>query len=453
MAAAAKRVRVQNDWDFHSDEVAPEVSVPSAETRQQSMISPASSPVLVKPVFIQPRPMRPVPVRAVRPSFMLTSEVSDQLDVISDDDDSSAVSEAFKFSVGLQRLESMRRPDPSPMMLDAVEDQPQIVRPQPRAISQRAAEEFYEQAHTQGIPGMYVHEAAAEAHVWHRKWVVQDEKAHAVTGSGDATQFYAHHEAERMAGARNPSLDDDDDARFNTKRRFTPSNVEAENKAVEGDLVRPVALRVRHQTLPKAETKLPSSLLLSSYALGRSISPLTIPSVGSSSFGSDDMEAMQTEGTAPPAIIVADDDDDDEVVSTIPPNVSVSAITKARDGILHELAISGGETTSDRFKECLQFLESSFTLNICESDAALSEGRWLTLTKPSFFANLGDNDAGDPMYTLGRMSFDMFAPTQLVCSLQGNFNSVEKTSIQEGTPIPKALQKEVADGAELHTYE
>ena len=53
------------------------------------------------------------------------------------------------------------------------------------------------------------------------------------------------------------------------------------------------------------------------------------------------------------------------------------------------------------------------------------EGTWLTLTKPTFFGCVGENDQGDPMYTLGRMTFDMFQPSGLVCSLQGNFNAVE----------------------------
>ena len=442
MAVAAKRIRrYKNESGFHFEQIGPEVSAPS-ETRmqQQTVVSPSSSPVLVRPSFVRPCVLRPVPMRAIPPSFMLNSDLSDASDTVSEDEDESAVNRDL--------VHSLQRGEPSFMKQDTFLEQPVLIRPKPRAVAQQAAEEFYEQAHTQGIPGIYLLQASVDAQEWHRKWVQQDENAHGITSTGDATQFYAHHEEERMAGARNPSLDDD--AAFQTKRPFTPSKLEAEHEIVEGDLVRPVAVRVQHPTVPQADGKFPSSLRLSSYALGRNISPLTVPSLGSSFFGNIGTEPMQTQEAAPAYITVPDND---EVASYIPPSVSVSAVTKARDGILHELAISGGETTSDRFKECLQFLESSFTLNICESDAELSEGKWLTLTKPSFFANLGDNDAGDPMYTLGRMSFDMFAPTQLVCSLQGNFNSVERASIEEGTPIPKALQEEVANGVEIYTYE
>lgn len=444
MAVAAKRIRVHNESEMilHSAQsIGPEVSAPS-ETMQQTMISPSSSPVLVRPNVIRPCVVRPVPMRAMPPSFMLNSDLSDASD--DSDEDESAVNRNF-----VHPNELLQRTDSFVMENnDTFQEQPILIRPRPRAVAQQAAEDFYEQAHTQGIPGIYLLKASVDAHEWNRKWVQQDETAHGITNAGDAMQFYAHHEEERMAGARNPSLDEDDVA-FQAKRPYTPSKLEVEDDINEGDLVRPVALRVHHPTAPQAEDKLPSSLMLSSY--GRSISPLTVPSLGSSFFGNSGTDLMQTQDAAPTFITVPDNDEVESYI--IPTGVSVSAITKARDGILHELAISGGETISDRFKECLQFLESSFTLNICESDAELSEGKWLTLTKPSFFANLGENDAGDPMYTLGRMSFDMFAPTQLVCSLQGNFNSVERASIHEGTPIPKALQEEVTNGAEIYTYE
>ena len=83
---------------------------------------------------------------------------------------------------------------------------------------------------------------------------------------------------------------------------------------------------------------------------------------------------------------------------------------------------------------------------------------WLTLTKPNFFDCLGDNDQGDPMYTLSRMSFNMFSPANLICSLQGNFNSVELL-VNDGErtmPVPKSLSDAVLGSAgsqvELRTY-
>ncbi len=49
------------------------------------------------------------------------------------------------------------------------------------------------------------------------------------------------------------------------------------------------------------------------------------------------------------------------------------------------------------------------------------EGMWLTLSKPKYSDCLGQNAVGDYMYTMGRMSFDIFRPTSLVSSIQGMF--------------------------------
>ncbi|KAL7545742.1 hypothetical protein ACHAWF_009097 [Thalassiosira exigua] len=92
------------------------------------------------------------------------------------------------------------------------------------------------------------------------------------------------------------------------------------------------------------------------------------------------------------------------------------------------------------------------------------EGRWFTLTKPTYFNCLGFNDDGNPMYTLGRMSFEMFRPSDLVVSIEAVFNPIEYVAKGGGdapVSVPKALREEVdvimagegsGDGAGLMTY-
>ena len=263
-----------------------------------------------------------------------------------------------------------------------------------------------------------------------------------------------------------PLSDDDNEEAIrepDTKRRNAPP----------AGLVRPVALRVsRPAAVPPPEdpvlhasaVHVPRHIaraFASSYE--RSLSPLTLPSLGSSrhSFASHNREVHIVEDeemfVAPLEIIHPNK-------KAVPRPVSggtIAAVQNARDGILHELAISEGEATSERFQACLNVLSEHFKslqIDTCHSDCSLSEGLWLTLTKPTFFGNLGDNDQGDPMYTLGRMSFDMFAPTSLVCSLQGNFNSVERVSdidrlAMQDCFIPKGLQEDVHSGRSvLRTY-
>ncbi len=63
------------------------------------------------------------------------------------------------------------------------------------------------------------------------------------------------------------------------------------------------------------------------------------------------------------------------------------------------------------------------------------------------------------MYTLGRMSFDMFAPSSLVCSIKGIFNHIEVVDMEKDghkllKSVPKSLREEVSEGkTTLRKYE
>lgn len=138
-------------------------------------------------------------------------------------------------------------------------------------------------------------------------------------------------------------------------------------------------------------------------------------------------------------------------------------VLNARDTVLYSLAVTQGDVDSSKFVDSLDPLLKYFSQKELDTrphlvDQAESvDGMWLTLSKPSFFGCLGENDNGDPMYTLGRMAFDMFSPTNLVCSLQGNFNPVEVVSDEERKSmleqVPKALREEVESGKTvLRTY-
>jgi hypothetical protein len=141
--------------------------------------------------------------------------------------------------------------------------------------------------------------------------------------------------------------------------------------------------------------------------------------------------------------------------------VSVPTVQAARDSILQALAVHGGETDSSEFQSALAVLteHDRHVGTDGEHDPSPNtvEGMWLTLTKPTFFDCLGENDAGDPMYTLGRMSFDLFSPSDMICSLQGNFNSIERVNDDDRTvslkSVPRSLHKEVEEGSTvLRTY-
>jgi hypothetical protein len=85
------------------------------------------------------------------------------------------------------------------------------------------------------------------------------------------------------------------------------------------------------------------------------------------------------------------------------------------------------------------------------------EGMWISLSKPRFEGCLGNNAQKQPLYALGRMSFDMFRPCDLICSIQGTFNPVhviDGADAEAVKAVPRSLCSEVQNGANvLRTYE
>jgi hypothetical protein len=231
--------------------------------------------------------------------------------------------------------------------------------------------------------------------------------------------------------------------------------------------LRPTPVRVSRPDLPPAH-EIPHDGNVSGIPLNISalrhhdnVSPMSC-SVSDSSMDSDNFMMTLANRQHEQVHVV---EEDDEVFATHIPQIPrpiTSNVESARDGVLHSLAISQGDVDSDKFKMALKPLLQYFSEKSVDTRPHLSgnqsvDGQWLSLSKPSYFASLGDNDNGDPMYTLGRMSFDMFSPTNLVCSLQGNFNPIEVVSEEQRKAIletvPKSLRDEVEAGnTVLRTY-
>ncbi len=119
---------------------------------------------------------------------------------------------------------------------------------------------------------------------------------------------------------------------------------------------------------------------------------------------------------------------------------AVSHIVAAKMTLTEDLKRSGGDITTPTFLSCLQALKACYaakgwdarwrnssgdeSLGLASSSPFSLDGSWLTLSKPTYSDCLGRNEKGEYLYTLGRMSFDMFRPTQLKCSVQGSYNIV-----------------------------
>lgn len=130
---------------------------------------------------------------------------------------------------------------------------------------------------------------------------------------------------------------------------------------------------------------------------------------------------------------------------------TVKHIDNAKLEVIRSLAISGGDVTNKTFLFALEQLRALYLMtelaNLNLTDTSKSKGQdgnWLLLSRPNYAECLGTNSAGEYMYTLGRMSFDMFTPGSLVCSISGVFNSIEvvkdKSSLRS---IPKKLKDDI----------
>ena len=162
-----------------------------------------------------------------------------------------------------------------------------------------------------------------------------------------------------------------------------------------------------------------------------------------------------------------------------------SELQQTKTALLHALQMTGGDVTSEPFLHSLKRLRGLYKRSglDCRSRVVSSsahantsvaagtgaavvdemagatpqlEGMWLTLSRPNFHDCLGLNEQREYMYTLGRMSFGMYKPTKIVCSVQGTFNPihrVDSADVDEVESVPRSLRKELHEGRSLlRTY-
>jgi hypothetical protein len=134
--------------------------------------------------------------------------------------------------------------------------------------------------------------------------------------------------------------------------------------------------------------------------------------------------------------------------------VNANEISLIKNALTAELTATGGDSTTAKFEKFLDLLHSSYKsrgwdARWLEKDSTpfSMDGTWLTLTKPTYTECQGRNSKGEYIYSLGRLAFDMFRPTGLICSVQGVFNSISVTDSSECKrlgSIPSRLRKDVS---------
>lgn len=261
----------------------------------------------------------------------------------------------------------------------------------------------------------------------------------------------------RFVGSPVNNNDDDDD-----EEEETPILRPVAPLAVRPSAVRPMIVRAVRQEIPPPHDITHGCIphdIMTRRALGN-VSPMSC-SEGSASFQAPEMTVVNS---VRESVHVVEDYEEPSLSEISRPKAALSdTILSSRDAVLHSLAVSQGDVDSPKFAQAIDPLLKYFSQQELDTRPHLInksesvDGMWLTLSKPSYFGCLGENDNGDPMYTLGRMAFDMFSPTNLVCSLQGNFNPVEVVGEEERKAmlecVPKSLREEVESGKTvLRTY-
>lgn len=174
----------------------------------------------------------------------------------------------------------------------------------------------------------------------------------------------------------------------------------------------------------------------------------------------DDKAAAATVDSEEPDEIAGNDEQVDCYGTAVPQHRMFSFMKKkakkCKAKLIKALSEEDGDTTCSRVRDAVEELREVYKIMGSElrneQQERCLDGVWLTLSKPNYPECLGTNEAGEFMYTLGRMSFDMFRPTSLKCSIQGVFNPVFATDVVPGE-VPRSLRKEVQERQSvLRTY-
>lgn len=124
-----------------------------------------------------------------------------------------------------------------------------------------------------------------------------------------------------------------------------------------------------------------------------------------------------------------------------------------RSELVDSLLSSHGDVTNPRFLKALQVISSIYA----SSDPARPvddtsfidnylNSAWVSLSRPAYDGCLGSTERGDYMYALGKMSFNMFKPGHLKCSVQHTLNKIDYVCDMNSArnAVPWSLRRELA---------
>jgi hypothetical protein len=280
---------------------------------------------------------------------------------------------------------------------------------------------YYSECFLRGIAPLIADSAAAEVQGQYDKWWIQHTAYKETSDNSSSTIEYDKTAA--AAAHKRLRMEDDEGCRSKStnRRKYVRTVVDKDSNAV----------------------------LSTSDVVSISSGP-NVVSITSSLYGScKDSIAID--------VVRTDDLPPLEQISTIS-ILSKSSMEAVKNRLIEDLRQSGGRVDTTEATKCLEILQTHFARggrNVLNPSAL--RGNWLTISRPTYTECQGKSKNGENLYTLGRVGFDMFKPTGLLCSVQASFNNVQHINPKNpGRPlhVPKKLMHDLNKGeCQLHTYE
>lgn len=320
--------------------------------------------------------------------------------------------------------------------------------------SHMAAAVFYGECSKEGIPPTAAERAAMDVNGQYRRWWVD------AVASGTSAEDTASRRRKRRSSASTTTTTDHKRKRPRDQNddRGVIHRVSKRQQEQGGGYVFPSAVidPMSTNTANSNNTSNGRRLLASSVVIDGKRVPISLPSNAAASAAAKS-SGSQNHPT--------NDDDAEELRKQIQ--------TKIRNTKTHLLSIlkeNGGNVSTDDAKAKLQILHDYYLTTERDARSTSSNkshhapkdddtnnnnnnidandilaGNWLALSQPAYNGCLGTNVHHHYQYTLGRMSFDMYRPTTLVCSIQANFSSIHGIDDPAGIPsyVPRRLRAEV----------
>eukprot|EP00526_Cylindrotheca_closterium_P002685 CAMPEP_0113615892 /NCGR_PEP_ID=MMETSP0017_2-20120614/7945_1 /TAXON_ID=2856 /ORGANISM="Cylindrotheca closterium" /LENGTH=1002 /DNA_ID=CAMNT_0000525163 /DNA_START=225 /DNA_END=3233 /DNA_ORIENTATION=+ /assembly_acc=CAM_ASM_000147 len=124
-----------------------------------------------------------------------------------------------------------------------------------------------------------------------------------------------------------------------------------------------------------------------------------------------------------------------------------------RSELVDSLLSVHGDVTNERFLKALEVMSSIYAssdpgkpIDDTEFLDNFLNSAWVSLSRPAYDGCLGKTGRGDYIYALGKMSFNMFKPGSLKCSIQHTLNKISYVcDMNEArNQVPWSLRRELA---------